>query len=338
MRPAVRHAFPLARSSSRPQYGITVVIPVRNREFLISRAIQSVVDQTLPVDEIVVVDDASTDRTVDVVKRFANSLNNLRLISLKENVGAASARNIGLKNANGDLIAFLDSDDVFHPDKLCKQVTEFEANKDAVAVFCGLEVATPHAQHRHKYIPKSDVTQVDLYYSNLLWTMSCALISKKALLDIGGFDVSLPSCQDWDLFIRLSEYGKISVVQEELVDFWKHSGSRISNNRVGVLAGHKAVFNKIYARISDPRMKRKVRASHETRMADIFSGDFSEPFRAIVHLCRSLLLAPSFERWHRLFFAFKLWIRSLMQRAHTERRDRDKKRRASLLQRIAMHR
>lgn len=338
MRPAIRHAFPLALSSPRPQYGITVVIPVRNREFLISRAIQSAVDQTLPADEIIVVDDASTDRTVDVVKRFANSLNNLRLISLKENVGAASARNIGLKNANGNLIAFLDSDDVFHPEKLRKQVTEFEANKDAVAVFCGLEVATPHTQHRHKYIPKSDVTQVDLFYSNLLWTMSCALISKKALLDIEGFDVSLPSCQDWDLFIRLSEHGKICVVQEELVDFWKHSGSRISNNKFGVLAGHKAVFSKIYARISDPQMKRMVRASHETRMADIFSADFFEPSRTVVHLCKSLIFAPSFEGWHKLLFASKVWIRSLMQKARTQRDDRNKIKRPSLLQRIAMHR
>jgi succinoglycan biosynthesis protein ExoO len=68
---------------------ITVVIPVRNREHLIARAIESVVVQTLPVDEIVVVDDALTDRTVNVADRFANSLNNLRLISLKEQLGAA---------------------------------------------------------------------------------------------------------------------------------------------------------------------------------------------------------------------------------------------------------
>src|ERR1039457_3090847 len=130
MRPTVHHALPPSCSSGQPQPGITVVIPVRNREHLIARAIQSVVAQTLPVDEIVVVDDASTDHTVDVVEGFTNSLNNLTLISLKENVGAASARNIGIKNANGDLIAFLDSDDVWHHEKLFKQVREFEANKD----------------------------------------------------------------------------------------------------------------------------------------------------------------------------------------------------------------
>jgi glycosyltransferase involved in cell wall biosynthesis len=311
MRPTVHRALPLTCSSGQPQHGITVVIPVRNREHLIARAIQSVVAQTLPVDEIVVVDDASTDHTVDVVEGFINSLNNLTLISLKENVGAASARNIGIKNANGDLIAFLDSDDVWHHDKLFKQVREFEANKDIVAVFCGVVLVTADTQNKFNYIPKPDISQADLYHVNLLWTMSCALVLKKALVEIGCFDASLPSCQDWDLFIRLSEYGKISVVQEELVDFWNHKGDRISRNKLSVLAGHKAVFKKIYAHISDPRVKRRVRASHERRMAEIFSTDCFEPFRALVHSCNSLVLAPSSESWRSFRWATKLLMRTI---------------------------
>src|SRR5262249_35685913 len=152
---------------------ITVIIPVRNREHLIARAIESVVAQTLPVDEIVVVDDASTDRTLNVVDRFANSLSNLTLISLKEHVGAARARNIGIENANGDSIAFLDSDDVWHPDKLCKQVAEFQTNKETVAVFCGMVAVAADTQHTVSYIPKPDIYLADLYHANWLGTMSC---------------------------------------------------------------------------------------------------------------------------------------------------------------------
>jgi glycosyltransferase involved in cell wall biosynthesis len=275
-------------------WSITAVIPVRNRERLIARAIESVAAQNLAVDEIIVVDDASSDRTVEVVGGFAKSLKNLTLVSLKENVGAARARNIAVKIARGDLIAFLDSDDVWYADKLSKQVKEFDANEDIVSVFCGVVMVSPRG-HRHRYIPKRDVTLDDLYHSNCFATMSGALIAKGALLGVGGLDESLPSCQDWELFIRLGERGKLAIVQEELVEFWRHKGDRISRNKLSVLAGHKAVFERIYARISDPRLKRRVRASHERRLADIFSGDCVEPFRAIEHSCRGLLLAPSLE-------------------------------------------
>jgi glycosyltransferase involved in cell wall biosynthesis len=285
---------------------ITVVIPVRNREHLIARAIESVTAQTLPVDEIIVVDDASTDRTVDAVEGFAKSLNNLTLISLKQNVGAAGARNIGINIAKGDLIAFLDSDDVWYVDKLSKQVREFEANKYVVAVFCGVVIVSYGSNYRHHYIPKPDITQADLYHSSMLATMSCALILKKALLEIGGFDASLPSCQDWDLFIRLTECGKLSVVQEELVEFWRHKGDRISRNKLSVLAGHETVCKRIYARISDPLLKRRVRASHELRMAEIFRSEFFEPFRVIRHSCRGLMLAPS---WRNIRSVIKFLIK-----------------------------
>jgi glycosyltransferase involved in cell wall biosynthesis len=290
-----------------PILPISVVIPVRNREHLIARAIESVMAQTLPVEEIIVVDDASTDRTVDAVEGFAKSLNNLTLISLTENVGAAKARNIGINIAKGDLIAFLDSDDVWYVDKLSKQVRKFQANKNVVAVFCGVVEVSYDGNYRQRNIPKMpDVSQADLYHSNMLVTMSGALILKKALLEIGGFDTSLPSCQDWDLFIRLSECGKLSVVQEELVEFWRHKGDRISRNKLSVLAGHETVFEKIYARISDPLLKRRVRASHELRMAEIFRSDFFEPFRAIRYSCRGLMLAPS---WRNIRSVIKLLIK-----------------------------
>jgi glycosyltransferase involved in cell wall biosynthesis len=273
---------------------ISVVIPVHNREHLIARAIASVVSQTLPPDEIVVVDDGSTDHTAEVVKDLTTSLSNLRLVSLKENVGAAKARNIGIESAKGDLIAFLDSDDIWYPEKLNKQVKEFKTSNNIVAVFCGLAAISFGTGRRSDHIPKPTIDLEDLYHSNTLVTMSCALISKRTLVDIGGFDVSLPPCEDWDLFIRLAEVGKISVVQEALVEQPMHQGPRISRDKQPVLAGFDAIFDKIYARILDPHLMRRVRASYEMRMADIFSSDYGcEPFRAMWHVCKGLLMAPS---------------------------------------------
>jgi glycosyltransferase involved in cell wall biosynthesis len=275
---------------------IAVVIPVYNREHLVPRAIESVMAQTLPADEIIVVDDASTDRSVTVIEQFRKNLDNLTLISLKENGGGARARNVGIHAAKSDLVAFLDSDDVWYPDKLFKQAKEFETHDDAVAVFCGMAMRKDTGSCHH-YIPKANFASIDLYHYNLFATMSCALIRRQTLLDIGGFDTSLKSCQDWDLFIRLNERGRMCVVQEELMEFWIHTGNRISRNAAGVLAGHEAMFQRIYERISNPLLKRKVRASHEMRLADIFSSDCFAPFRAIEHACKAMILAPSPGRW-----------------------------------------
>jgi glycosyltransferase involved in cell wall biosynthesis len=289
---------------------ITVVIPVHNREHLIARAIGGVVAQNLVVDEIIVVDDASTDRTVDIVKDLARSLAKLRLVTLEENVGAARARNIGIKNARGDLIAFLDSDDMWYANKLTKQVAELNINTAAVAVFCGVVIVNEDTKERYRVIPKPIVTQSDLYNSNPLMTMSCALMHKRTLLDIGGFDETLPSCQDWDLFIRLSDCGQLLVVQEELVEIWLHKGDRISRHKPSVLAGHELLFEKIYKRISDSKLKQKVRASYEMRMADIFSErHFFEPRRAVQHLCKGLMLAPSREGLN----VFRRVVKSLLK-------------------------
>ncbi len=224
---------------------ITVVIPVRNREHLVARAIESVAAQTLPPDEIIVVDDASTDRTIDVVESFSKSLKTLKLISLKTNAGAAQARNIAIQRAKSDLIAFLDSDDVWYSEKLSKQVREFDANKKVVAAFCGVVIIKPGTDYRHHYIPKPEITLNDLYHSSLLVTMSCAIIRKAALLDVGGFDETLRNCEDWDLFIRLAERGKISVVQEELVEYWRHHGARLTREKLSVLSSHEVVFERI---------------------------------------------------------------------------------------------
>jgi glycosyltransferase involved in cell wall biosynthesis len=273
---------------------ISVVIPVHNREHLIAQAIESVVAQTHAADEIIVVDDASTDRTAEVVVGIGKRVSAVTLVCLKENVGAARARNIGIENAKGDLIAFLDSDDVWYPEKLSKQIVAFEENNKIVAVFCGLLVDSPEAGRRICIMPKAEINVEDLFHYNILMTMSCAMVRRSVLSDIGGFDELLPPCEDWDLFIRLAEVGRLSVVQEALVEQPAHEGPRISRDRQRVLAGFDAIFEKIYARISDPSLMRKVRASYEMRMADILSADYCfDPLRAITHSCKALLLRPS---------------------------------------------
>ena len=117
---------------------VTTVIPVHNREMFIARAIESANSQTYPTTEIIVVDDASTDATPRIVENLAKHLKNLVFIRSPENVGAAKARNIGAEIARGDLLAFLDFDDLWCPEKLEKQINEFEKLRDTLLSFAVL--------------------------------------------------------------------------------------------------------------------------------------------------------------------------------------------------------
>jgi glycosyltransferase involved in cell wall biosynthesis len=268
---------------------VSTVIPVRNREQFIVRAIDSVVSQTYPSTDIIVVDDASTDETPHVVENLAKKFSNLVLIRLPENVGAAEARNIGAEAAKGDLLAFLDSDDRWYPEKLEKQINEFRTHKNIVAVSCGAFERTDVFSYEH--IPPPEVSLMELYRSERLGTCSTAMVSKKAFAQVGGFDASLPSCQDWDISIRLAEIGKIRVVQEVLIEHYRHSGDRISSNKRDVLIGHNLVFNKIYKSLSNPILVRILRGGHEGMLAEILRKD--EPRRAFVHALKAFALAPS---------------------------------------------
>jgi len=270
---------------------VATVIPVRNRATFIARALNSVASQTYQSAEIVVIDDASTDGTPDIVSGLAKQIPNIHLIKLQQNVGAGEARNVGIRQASSDLIAFLDSDDIWYPEKLEKQISEFKCNNGVIAVFSGSRAI--HGDRTFAHIPPLDVTLTDLYYSNRLSTTSSAVVLKKALEEVGGFDRLLPSCEDWDLFIRLAEIGKIRVVQEELIEFWNHEGDRISNNKLGILTGDEIVRNRIYSRISDPTLLRKVRSSHQCTLADTFSSLIFEPGRATKHAFMGIALAPS---------------------------------------------
>ena len=272
---------------------VATVIPVRNRAKFVVRALNSVISQTYPSTEIIVVDDASSDDTPEIVRGIAREVPNIRLVTLQRNVGASEARNIGVQHASSDLIAFLDSDDIWYPDKLKKQIAEFLIRKKVVAVFSGSRVIYPDRSFSH--IPPGNITVTDLYYSNKLSTTSSALISRSALLRVGGFDRQLPSCEDWDLFIRLAEIGEIRVVQEELIEFLNHSETRLSNTKSGILVGHEMVHNRIYDRISDPALLRKVRGSHHSTLADHFSSLIFEPRRAAKHAIMGVAMARSFQ-------------------------------------------
>lgn len=194
---------------------ISVVIPTYNREKLIERAIRSVMNQTYKDIEIIVIDDASTDNTEQVVKNIKYS--NIKYFKQNENGGACRARNRGIKESNGDYIAFLDSDDEWDKNKLERQIT-FLKEKKADIVVCNYY----YSKNNKKSIAinrKNEIISYDeLLYSNCITTG--AILSKKNIFENIYFDESMPRYQDWDLVLRIAQTYDIYFINQPLLTLY----------------------------------------------------------------------------------------------------------------------
>ena len=290
----------------------SAVIPVRNRSTLIVAAIASVQQQTVPLDDIVVVDDGSTDATREAVTALAQQDRRIRLVALSTRSGASAARNAGIAASRSEWVAFLDSDDQWLPRKHELQLRALAQAPGAVASFTGIRhLGADRVQDR--YAPPQ-VTLQELRRLNYLGSTSTALVRRSALRAIDGFDATLPSCQDWDLWIKLRRLGDFAIVCEPLVVFNHTAQARISNNKAGVLAGHAQLLARTLAEIGDPRERRVIAAYHQLRLSEIYHWDFDAPRAAVLAAMKSLALHPTRHGARLLIKTLKAGSRALAGR------------------------
>lgn len=216
---------------------VSVIIPTFNRAGLVEKAIQSVLEQTYRDLEIIVCDDGSTDNTVDVVRSMqTNSDLPIKLEVLPFNLGVSAARNRAIFISGGDLIAFLDSDDMWKPDKLAKQVEFLESDTRFIGVGCQTEyisqVNNSVVTYGPTYLLNESNEIFTLLYSCYIGT-SCFLVKKNALILAGLFDLTLKSSEDRDLWWRLPSLGRLGYINEPLCSYRLHQ-SRLSNSLCGV--------------------------------------------------------------------------------------------------------
>jgi len=205
-----------------PAPGVSVVIPTYNRAPLVGRAIQSVLQQTYQGFEVIVVDDASSDHTGEVIRGLGDP--RIRCIRHGRNRGGSVARNTGIEASAAEYVAFLDSDDEWLPRKLEAQLAALsKGGSNVVMVYTGICFVNASGQvlrsRRARHAGKLDELLLE---RNVIGTTSSALIAKSALEDVGAFDERLPSRQDIDLWIRISRRGRIACVPEPLVLHYVH--------------------------------------------------------------------------------------------------------------------
>jgi glycosyltransferase involved in cell wall biosynthesis len=236
---------------------VTVVIPTRNRVDLLRHAVASVMHQTEPNFELIVVDDGSADATPAYLAELVASEARVRVVRNATARGGAAARNAGIASARARWVAFLDDDDEWLPVKLRRQLDLLAADDSAVACSCHYIHSSVFGRSAVVSIP-SELTPERLLFDNPLGSASLCVASTRVLRQIGGFDSRLRSCQDQDIWLRLFAAGPILVCNEPLVRYRSHHGPRISNDFRSQHAGARRFFFKHRAAMDAAIRRRRV--------------------------------------------------------------------------------
>lgn len=227
---------------------VSVIILTFNRAELLRRALASVLDQTFRDFEIIIVDDCSSDNTGEVISELSSTDGRIKYIRQPKNMGPGASRNAGLKNASGEYIAFLDDDDEWLPEKLRLQVECLDqCALDVGAVYCGRLDVDSKTGKVLRVFPcakeKGNIFKL-LLKSNFL-TLSSILLRSKCFEQIGVFDEDIPVGEDYDIWIRISQYFRFEYIDQPLVKYGIHSGS-ISKNLKKQISGQEAMLRKYH--------------------------------------------------------------------------------------------
>ncbi len=218
---------------------VSIIMPTYNSASFIGETIRSVLHQTYSHWELLVVDDASSDDTIQVINSYSDE--RIKVFSLRENGGAAIARNKGITEAAGDYIAFLDADDLWEPHKLTTQLAVMKA-KNALVCFSSYELMDENSQPLGKVVKALAVlTYAKLLRSNYVGNLT-GMYDTRSLGKV--YAPLLRKRQDWGLWLQcVKKAGVAYGIEEPLAKYRVRAGS-ISSNKIEMLKYNYAVYRK----------------------------------------------------------------------------------------------
>lgn len=284
---------------------VSVVLPTYNRAETLKRSIQSVLSQSFADFELIIVDDASRDESAEVVASFDDS--RIKYVRNEINLGGAEARNVGIRNARANLIAFQDSDDEWRPVKLERCLEELNKGNSLLGVYSAYwQIMGRNARYLPMICPPDsgeDMTKA-LLWGNFVGTPT-AVVYKEALNKCGGFDQKMPRFQDWELFIRLSAKGKFLFIEEPLILSYYTSNSITSDH-----LAYQHALERIYEKnIEKIKQNKRLLASWHARIGDAQMRTGS-PMKGRKNLFKAFAQAPLNPR-----IAIKMFFSSLGHRS-----------------------
>lgn len=225
---------------------VSIVIPAYNAAKFLPEVIQSVLNQSYQNWELLVIDDGSTDNTAELVNEYSEQDRRVHLIS-KENGGVSVARNLGAQLAKGELIAFLDSDDLWLEDKVSAHVSYMTSHPQVGVSFGRVELIETDGKTTNKLTDNivDTLQPQDLFYSNPTVTTSNLVIRKSVFQTLNGFDESMQYNEDIDLLFRLAiqDSWEIKSIDQVLVQYRLHS-SGLSSTLMKMEEGWVILMNK----------------------------------------------------------------------------------------------
>jgi len=216
-------------STTRPL--ISVVIPCFNGETFLADSIDSVLNQTYPNIELIVVDDGSTDNSSVIMNQYTDKI----ITITQANAGLPSARNSGIKIAKGEFIAFLDADDYWDKDFILEMHTAIQHSNAGIA-YCGWQNIGLTGARGNPFIPPDyeiDPEKIPKLIENARWPVHAALVRMNVCNKINGFNPLLKSCEDFAFWIRTATTNKIVLVPKVLA-YYRHHGEQMTSNRLRI--------------------------------------------------------------------------------------------------------
>lgn len=286
---------------------ISVIIPSFNYGKFIGEAIESVLAQTYPIHEAIVIDDGSSDNTEDVIKKFGAKVNYIK----QKNCGVSAARNNGVKNSSGDFIAFLDADDIWHSEKIAKQMAKFAEDENVGLVHCGMhefDHTSGETVRLHLEGEEGWVADGLLLFGKpvVIVSGSAIVVSREAFLQSGGFDTNLIVAEDWDFCYRIARKFKVGFAREVLVEYRNHGKNAHSN--VEEMERSMGIFYEKAFQTDDEnilRLRRSAYGNFHTKLAgSYFQAENYAQF--IKHSVKSFQMSPG-----NIFYFVKFPFRQL---------------------------
>ncbi len=205
---------------------VSVVLPTFNRAATILRAVESVLNQTHTDLELIVVDDGSTDETESLLMRASDP--QIRYVKLARNRGQSLARNTGIRMARGELVAFQDSDDSWHPEKLERQIKRLNEDREAGGIYCDLlricRASAPFVMSAQEpAVGRLIDRERSTYQTYGIGIQSC-LLRKAVIHEAGGFWESLPAFEDLELLLRIARRRRLLRISMPLTNYYETNG------------------------------------------------------------------------------------------------------------------
>ena len=210
---------------------VSVIIPAYNAEKFVKEAVDSALAQTYPDCEVIVVNDGSTDGTENVLRPYIDARKIVYISQI--NKGLAGARNAGIRAARGEYIALLDSDDLFLPEKIARQLRALQEHSEYGVCYCDLlhfsDSRAPRQFYHHRYTYPSGDVFAPLLHKQFINPL--AVFARRDVFEkYGYFDESLRRSEDWDLWLRLAHAGvKFFYLDEVLAHYRVHAGAGSGN-------------------------------------------------------------------------------------------------------------